>query len=431
MSPRAVSHTVFTLIAVAGTGAVAAAGGRDPWAAALAGFMLAVALFLALLLAVRNGEPLRRPAPDIIILLTIAWFAGLAVYRGVLPVAAPFLVRMGTYALAFGTAFVYCGSDRRIRRFCVTLAAAGAVFALWGLIKFLTDLAAGHGTGGLSGPFVNKNHFAGLMEILLPCAAALFFFPFKRSQKLAALYPLVIMAAGLGFSLSRGGWISFGIGLVVYLIMLVPLGARTGRLAAVVTLALIVGLTAGLFRFIGLTPIQAKVTATMDDEYLGLAGRSQMWAASFDAIRAHPGGFGPGTYPYAFTAYRPRGLACFVTFAHNDYIQAAFEGGVIGLVLLVILIERLYNTIFAAFYQTLDRLKRKAFTPECDEAGLISRAGILMGAAAVLTAIVVHSLVDFNLHLAGNGIFFALIMGLAMRVSADTAAEAAPADKRA
>ena len=42
-----------------------------------------------------------------------------------------------------------------------------------------------------------------------------------------------------------------------------------------------------------------------------------------------------------------------------------------------------------------------------------------MGAAAALTAMVIHSLVDFSLHLSANGIVCALIMGTAMRAVKD------------
>ena len=77
---------------------------------------------------------------------------------------------------------------------------------------------------------------------------------------------------------------------------------------------------------------------------------------------------------------------------HNDYIEALAETGLLG------------GFCGLAFLWLLFREARKSFTAE---QGHFSRA-LHAGAIAAVCGLLIHSLVDFNLHIPSNALLFLL-----------------------
>ncbi len=85
------------------------------------------------------------------------------------------------------------------------------------------------------------------------------------------------------------------------------------------------------------------------------------------------------------------------THAHNDYAQLLAEGGVIGVLLVVL--------VCGAYASTLWKLLRNASVT-----GRLMVTGLILG----IIAVAIHGLVEYGLHKPGNGIFLAALCGLAL-----------------
>jgi O-antigen ligase len=86
-----------------------------------------------------------------------------------------------------------------------------------------------------------------------------------------------------------------------------------------------------------------------------------------------------------------------VDYAHDDYLQVLAEAGVIGFVAgLIFVLRILQRTARAAIY-----------------ARAIEQRYLAIACVASMTAILLHSVVDFNMYVPANGLLFAWILGVA------------------
>ena len=113
-------------------------------------------------------------------------------------------------------------------------------------------------------------------------------------------------------------------------------------------------------------------------------------------IQDHPLlGTGPGTFATVFTQYQPPGFACRYFMAHNDYLHITSETGLPIIAIVVWMIIALY---------------RKGFKNLKNPSRLVK--GITVGAMSGITAILVHSISDFNLHIPANALLFTVLAAL-------------------
>jgi O-antigen ligase len=274
--------------------------------------------------------------------------------------------------------------------FCFAVSLFGIIqhFTSEGKIYWFRELTAG---GDPFGPYVNRNHFAGFVELLLPVGLSLLVFRGLRRDvfPMAGLLTIVPLGA-LILSGSRGGIVSlaFEVG-VLALLARSRRGPEGPRIAAIaiVTLAavaLIVWMGAGkaLERF--------QTTRAGD---VSLARRASMFRGTAHVFLDHPiKGSGLGTlvavYPRYETGYDGR----VVDHAHNDYIEILAETGFLG------------GFCCLAFLWILFRDARKVFAAE---QGHFSRA-LHAGAITAVSGLLLHSFVDFNLHIPSNALLFLL-----------------------
>lgn len=420
--PRLRKAVPVLLFAAAVACTACAAGGRDMWTVCAAGILLSIVSVLT------GHRMLKRktkvPVPPMAVLLAVffIYMGAVSLYRDAWAVSFPFLVKLTVYALAYISAFWFFNRSHRIAAFFILLTAAGSLFTLYGLIRYLYDVYnEGVTRAALTGPYVNKNHFAFLMEMTIPCAAALLLFPFEKSRKGMIVYSVIIMSAGLVFSMSRGGWISFLIGCIVCGILLFPLSRKKGALVSGSIAVSIILLCLTVFYSIGITPVIKRVESTIDDRYMGMEGRYRIWESSFHSIKETPWlGKGAGTFPYSYQTYRTKGIYRRVTFAHNDYIQILFETGIIGLIFIIIILgERVYPYVLSGCKYYSDRILSEHY----DEIQTPGHCSVRFAASAAVafavTAAAVHSCVDFSLHLGANGILLAILTGIGMRIGYD------------
>jgi hypothetical protein len=113
-------------------------------------------------------------------------------------------------------------------------------------------------------------------------------------------------------------------------------------------------------------------------------------------VRDHPWlGTGGGTFYLVYMAYQPNWEG-FYNHAHNDYLEIAADTGLLGLGMLV--------GLAAYALWTAVTLLRRRRNPVLRSAGF--------AAVMSITAMALHALVDFNLHIPANALTFCVMVAL-------------------
>jgi O-antigen ligase len=108
-------------------------------------------------------------------------------------------------------------------------------------------------------------------------------------------------------------------------------------------------------------------------------------------------GSGLGSFHVVFPRYSQQDLGALYTHAHNDYLEFASETGVVGSALLGALVFLSFLAALRAQIVRRDRLMR----------------GISFGAIMAVSALGLHSTVDFNLQIPANALTFMLLLAFA------------------
>jgi O-antigen ligase len=311
----------------------------------------------------------------------------------------------------------------------VVFGMALAVFALVQYFTFEGKIYWVRPTASLAfGPFPNRNHYAGYLEMLAPLPFALIAARAVRRQSwLFYGFAGVLMAVSVFVSLSRGGMMSVvaGIAFVAMLsnrvkprragrqvrdAVLVPsrwqrtllIGKRLGG-AVVIAMTIVVGVfwigAEGLINRAAESIDSMKVEA---DDPGALFSRQEIWKDTWKMVRAHPfTGSGLGAYKAIFPNYARHDGYYVVDYAHNDYLQALSDGGIIAGILVLWFIVMLSRAVWRAT-QAEDPLA----------------AGLALGGGAGLFALLVHSAFDFNLQIPSNALLFIFLSAMVSCIAA-------------
>ncbi len=311
-----------------------------------------------------------------------------------------------------------CTERHRVRLVHVLLALA-TLQALLGLAQYGTQnpvLYLGlDPSAAAQGTYTNRNHFAGLFEMVFPLAAALFAARFGQdpdrqrryrgtglraafadlgtaqvNRYIVFLLLLVLFGLAIVFSRSRTGITLLIVGVIVTALSFAP---RLGGRQSLRTAAGVIVLLAGAAAAVGLVPVLERF-AQLDpvaDARVSIARATVTGIGTF-----FPLGAGPGTFPEVFRRFHPGDVPLFVNSAHNDYLEWLFEGGALaGLAIVLVL---------AVLVRRLVRVVRMPGWPR--------DRYLRIGAAIGILLLALHGLVDFNLRIPANAIFFAFLMGL-------------------
>lgn len=301
-----------------------------------------------------------------------------------------------------------CGA----RRLAAAMLISGSLQGLYGLLVLVSGhqriwwYPKLHYLDSATGTFVNRNHFACFAAMALACGAALILDILRRramprgarelgrflggegGRALLLGLLLLMCLAGLLASFSRAG-IALGLGAFLATFLL---GARSTRLRARLAAALLLlGVALVPLAQIGAERLMARYSDAADD-FAAAGGRARVWQDSVRMAAAFPGlGTGLGTFDVAYPLFRSPDVRLRYRHAHNDLIQAAVEAGIVGLVFLGLLLAPLVRAIVGGWTR--------------------SRGLLGVGVAAALTALLLHSLIDFNLHIPANAAAGAILAG--------------------
>jgi len=183
--------------------------------------------------------------------------------------------------------------------------------------------------GGIPfGPYVNRNHFAGFAELVIPTALVpLVLGKVRRERRFAVVVFALLPIVALFLAASRGGIVSFAaeIGGLTLLLALRRAGGRHVLAGGVVLL-----LAFMLVSWLGVRQILERFSSMQSLEVTG-GKRASMRHDSWRIFRDHPWtGTGLGTLPIIFPAYESLYDAKFVNHAHNDYLEMLADTGLVG-----------------------------------------------------------------------------------------------------
>ncbi len=336
------------------------------------------------------------------------------------------LLRVLTYAMLFWIVLNRFREREQVERVIVTIIGVGfflAVFAIIhkyssnGKLYWIRETAQG---GEPFGPYVNRNHFAGYMEIALPLTIGyilaqsplraarlamrerlLLWTSQSTSKSILLLFAAIFMGAALILTGSRGGLVSFAGSMVFFVIMAIM--KRTARSRAVRLALACCGLTliaaiwiGGNSAFLSLERLEKTLQEPSTEERAVLW--RDTWRMANDYARL---GSGFNTFEGVFPAYKTSTTQMIFQYAHNDYLQLLAEGGIVAFGLVMWLIVVWYRKVTARWFTRHDPF-----------AAYLTLAGM-----TAVFAMLIHSLTDFNLHIPANAIAMVTVLSITLNTA--------------
>jgi O-antigen ligase len=265
-------------------------------------------------------------------------------------------------------------------------------------------------TGRLASTYICPNHFAHLLQMLLPFSLALIFIPRAGLLlRILAAYCIAVYLPTLYFTESRAGMLGAlaALGVTICLFALRRSKKLFSLLVILVPLCSILLLfgawnTSEMFKR-RMTPVVEFLSEFKEEGFANAKitdFRPLTWLDSIEMIREKPmTGFGPGSYGYTFPEYRKQftGHRIVTGHPHNEYLEVASEYGLIGFGLLAVAWG--YGLIRLLVFSLKTQNQHHAFM-----------AMAFLGTAA---GSLLHSFFDFQLHVFQNALVFSLLAGIA------------------
>lgn len=245
--------------------------------------------------------------------------------------------------------------------------------------------------GKIYGPYVNHNHYAGLMELLVPIPLVISLSRLAAEKtRIAAGAAAAIMTGTIFLSGSRGGMLAVFAELAIFGVILLR-QKRSARIA--LGIATFAAVLVSLLVWLGGKELTAKV-GSISQEARGEISGGMRLSIYKDGIRMFGHrpvlGWGLGTFPVVYPQFRSFYTNFFVNEAHNDYVQLLAEMGTLGFGTMVWFLAVMY------------RHARRKIAKWPDE---VTGAATLACSLGVI-GILLHSLVDFNLQIPANAALF-------------------------
>ena len=324
-----------------------------------------------------------------------------------------FLLGLFLFFLVFRETFI---SDKNLKILIRILLGVAILEAIYGIIQALVpslgvlwvDYIKSY-LGDARGTYINRNHFAGFMEMMLPLGLAYTLAAGSWHKKISfkALISsdrsnfqfflsigLIVMALALLLSQSRAGIFSGVLGFLTFALLMRSSGGELPRSFWVV-ISVIVAMVSFYSIKIGIDPVLERFLR------IGKAtSRFDIWRDSMAMIKDHPFGIGLAAFKQVFPVYNVSNFSdTRFIYMHNDYLQLLVETGWIGFLALV-----------GGFYIFLVRsiFKIQHMRLQSDPMRFFLSIGALSG----LVSMAFHSFFDFNLQMPANCVYFVMLIGI-------------------
>ena len=345
-----------------------------------------------------DRNPLYLPMAAFALLVLAQLILGLTSYRYA---TLTYLARYAAYAMLFLVALDCFRRPGFARYFAVVMTVFGSLLSVFAIVQGFTANGKIYWLRTLRqfahyyGPYVNHNHYAGLIEMLAPFPLLMLLSRRFRQKPLLA-FAVILMAASLVFSQSRGGMAALLVQFVLAGVLVVRTGAQ--RMARVAPAVLAVAVAGFALWLGGEMAYKRLVTLQAPFEDYSVSQRIEVTRDSWPMFLARPlTGWGLGTFPQVYPVYRTKYDGKFMNQAHNDYLELLLDTGVAGFGLMV------------WFLVALSRSALPRLSQWSDSSGANVRAAAVIGICGIL----VHSVSDFNLHIPANAALFFVLCALA------------------
>lgn len=322
------------------------------------------------------------------------------------------------YFTAFVLTLLLVNHRSRVKAFAYAFVFAGLTLSIYGVLMHLTDVTheyfdtpIAHG-GSASATYANRNHFAGYLEMALSIGIGLLIASLKEArhetwmQYIRALIALVfspkirlrlylsVMVIALVTTHSRMGNTAFFSSLLIAGIIGLAMSRHATRSTVILLVSLIVIDLLIVGSWFGVEKLAQRLEQTTIHDVEERQDPSQF---ALRQIREYPlFGSGAGSFYTVFPRYRGPRVVGYFDYAHDDYAQLVAENGVIGILLLgAIVVVSLLAALRAQWRRRDPLLRGMAFSS-------------IMG----VTAILIHSSVDFNLQIPANAMMFVVLLAL-------------------
>lgn len=269
----------------------------------------------------------------------------------------------------------------------------------------------------VTGTFVNRNHFSGYLEMIIPLAIGLIIARIdlfslaglKWKEKVLRLsgkgisgnlllpLSIVIISLAIIFSKSRSGFFLLALTFILLFELTVLYFGRVRHQQTLIKSFLKV-----IFLIITFVSLYIGIDATIKrfalDELLH-EGRPLVWANTSGIVTDFPlFGAGLGTFASLYPAYEKSLTPNRFSHAHSDYLEYLSELGAVGLILLF------GGILFMLVHSFLIWRERRHTVAK----------GLALGGIVAIISILIHSIGDFNLHIPANMFLFTVVLSMTM-----------------
>jgi O-antigen ligase len=252
--------------------------------------------------------------------------------------------------------------------------------------------------GWIYGPYVNHNHYAGLMEMLIPIPLVISLSHLAHEkERMAGGIAAAVMTGTVFLSGSRGGMLAL---LTEFLLLGIFVARQKRGVRTAVGVGVFAIVVVGLLTWLGGRELTTRMFSIGRETRTEISGgmRLSIDRDALSMFRRKPVlGWGLGAFPVAYPQFRSFYTNFFVNEAHNDYLQLLTETGVVGFAVMMWFVVALYRTAI-----------RKISHWTSSVSGSLTLA-CLLG----ITGILVHSCFDFNLQIPANAALFYVLCSLA------------------
>ena len=342
-----------------------------------------------------------------------------------------FWLKSVAYVLLFALTLLLVSNKHRLVMLGYTLVFSAVLQAFYGSMMTLSGLEYGFFmkkaayVGFATGTFVNRNHLAGYLEMASAIGIGLLMATTSTrdrvrswrqrlrnlanlmlSQKLLLRLMLAMMVIALVLTRSRMGNTGFFSSMLVAgLITLAVFRSqaksvrqmfqRSDTRSAVILITSLMVIDLFLVgAFFGVEKLADRMAQTSLEHD---AGRVEVSINTLNLLKDYPlVGAGAGSFHLVYSRYRGDGIAQYYDHAHQDYLEIMADVGVVGIGLLGLVVMSSFWAALKALYYRRDRLMR----------------GMAFASIMGITALLIHSTVDFNLQIPANAATFMVVLAL-------------------